>query len=173
MMTSERQGPGTLPWQRTSGLAAAIALVVIVLDQVSKWWVVELAMQPPRVIPLLPILNLVLVFNRGISFGMLRGEEAWAPWVLSGLALAVVIWLFIWQRRTANRWISVAVGLIAGGALGNVADRLYQQAVTDFIDFHWGEYHFPAFNLADSAINVGVAVLLVEALFSRRESRNT
>jgi signal peptidase II len=173
LVTGDRQAPGTLPRRRTSGIALALALVVIALDQLSKWSIVELAMRPPRIVPLLPILNLVLVYNRGISFGMLRGEEAWAPWLLSGLALAVVTWLFIWQHRAANRWISVAVGLIAGGALGNVADRLSQQAVTDFIDFHWAEYHFPAFNLADSAINVGVAILLAEALFSRRESRNT
>ncbi|HYB09883.1 MAG TPA: signal peptidase II [Alphaproteobacteria bacterium] len=173
MITGEHRDTDAQVRQQTSGLTVAITLAVILLDQLSKWFIVERVMQPPRVIPLLPFLNLVLVFNRGISFGMLRGEESWAPWGLSALALAVVIWLFIWQRRAANRWISIAVGLIAGGALGNVVDRLFQQAVTDFIDFHWGEYHFPAFNLADSAINVGVAVLLAEALFSRRESRKT
>lgn len=152
-----------------AGLALSLAVLVVALDQASKWWIVTALMTPPRVIPLGPFLNIVLTRNRGISFGMLRLEGAWAPWLLSGLALAVVVGLFIWQRRARSGWIATAVGLIAGGALGNVLDRLDARGVVDFIDVHAGAYHWPAFNLADSAITVGVAILIAEALFNRRE----
>jgi signal peptidase II len=154
---------------RTTALALALAVLVILLDQLTKWLIVAVVMQPPRIVPILPVLDLVLVYNRGVSFGMLRAVGAWGPWLLSAGAVAIVAWLFLWQRRAGNLWIAAATGLIAGGALGNVVDRVARQAVTDFIDFHWGGWHFPAFNLADSAITVGVAVLLADALFVRRE----
>lgn len=157
----------------TSGLALAIAAAVLLLDQLSKWWITALVMQPPRVIPLGPFLNLALTANRGVSFGMLRLEGPWGPWLLSALAFAVVIGLFLWQRRARDRLSALSVGLIAGGALGNVSDRLLRQAVVDFIDAHAGGYHWPAFNLADSAITIGVALILFESLFRKGESRKT
>lgn len=150
-------------------MTIALAALVIALDQASKWWIVTVVMNPPRVITLAPFLNVALTRNRGISFGLLRLEETWGPWLLSGLALVIAAWLFLWQRRARSRWISAAVGLIVGGALGNAVDRLDPRGVVDFIDLHAGAYHWPAFNLADSAITVGVAILIVEALFNRRE----
>jgi signal peptidase II len=155
-----------------AGLGAAtllLALLVLAADQASKWWILGVMMQPPRAIPLTPFLELVLARNRGVSFSLVRLDSPWGPWLLSGFALAVVAALLVWQWRARSALISAAVGLIAGGALGNVADRLASQAVTDFIDVHVGGYHWPAFNLADSAISVGVALLLFEALFARRE----
>jgi signal peptidase II len=150
-------------------LALALAALVIALDQASKWWIVAVVAPPPLGLPLAPFLNIVLTRNRGISFGMLPFAGAWGPWLLSALALGVVAALFVWQRRAGSRWISTAVGLIAGGALGNVIDRLDARGVVDFIDVYAGAYHWPAFNLADSAITVGVALLIAEALFNRRE----
>ncbi len=155
----------------TSGLALLLCLGVILLDQLSKWWITAVVMQPPRLIPLTGFLNLALAANRGVSFGMLRLEGPWGPWLLSAFALAIVAWLFRWQQRARDRWIAASVGLIAGGAIGNVADRLGRQAVVDFIDLHAGGYHWPAFNLADSAITLGVVLLLVEALFRKGGSR--
>jgi len=173
-VTSERVPSETTRFQRsTSALALALAAVVILLDQLSKWWITAVVMQPPRVIPLLPFLNLALARNRGVSFGMLRLEGAWGPWLLSVFALAIVVWLFLWQRRARDPWIAASVGLIAGGALGNVADRLLRHAVVDFIDVYAGSYHWPAFNLADSAITVGVALLLLESLFRKGGTRKT
>jgi len=151
----------------TSRLAISIAALVIALDQLSKWWIVALVMRPPRIVPLAPFLNMALALNRGVSFGMLRLERPWGPWLLSTLALAVVAWLFLWQRRAQSRWISASVGLIAGGALGNVVDRVFRHAVVDFIDAHLSTYHWPAFNLADSAITIGVVLLLWETLLRR------
>jgi signal peptidase II len=173
-VTSERAPSAPTHRQRsTSALTLALAAVVILLDQLSKWWITAVVMQSPRVIPLLPFLNLALTSNRGVSFGMLRFEGAWGPWLLSAFALAVVAWLFLWQRRARDPWIAASAGLIAGGALGNVADRLLRHAVVDFIDVYAGRYHWPAFNLADSAITVGVALLLIESLFGKGGPRKT
>lgn len=151
-------------------LALAAAAAVALLDQLSKWWIVERVMDPPRALEVTGFFNLMLVYNRGISFGLLDSEAALLPWVLSGLAVAIVIGLVVWLRQIEGRWPAVAVGLIVGGAVGNIIDRLRLGAVIDFLDLHWAGFHWPAFNLADSAITLGVALLLVDGLFGRRKS---
>jgi signal peptidase II len=156
-----------------SALACVLALTIVILDQLTKWLIVAVVMQPPRIVELAPVLNLVLARNPGVSFGMLRLEGVWAPWLLSALALAIVVGLFIWQLKARSLWVSVNVGLIVGGAIGNVVDRVRSAGVTDFIDAHWGGLHWPAFNLADSAISVGVVLLLAESLFAGRKSPKT
>jgi len=142
-------------------LAFAIALAVFVSDQASKWVILNQVMAPPRVIEVLPVFNLVLVFNEGISFGMLGGTSALKGYLLAALAVAVSIGLFWWLSRDGSRPVALAVGLIAGGALGNALDRLLHGAVVDFLDFHIGGRHWPAFNVADSAITLGVAAILI------------
>ena len=151
-------------------LALAAAAAVALLDQLSKWWIVERVMDPPRALEVTGFFNLMLIYNRGVSFGILDSEAALLPWVLSGLAVAIVIGLVVWLRQIEGRWPGVAVGLIVGGAVGNVIDRLRLGAVIDFLDLHWAGFHWPAFNLADSAITLGVALLLVDGLFGRRKS---
>ncbi len=146
-------------------LALAIAAAVILCDQATKWLIIELVMQPPRIIPMTGFLNLVLVHNSGVSFGLLGGAGTWKVWVLSTVALAIVAGLFVWLRRHGGRLPTVAVGLICGGAIGNVVDRLRYGAVVDFVDVHAGAWHWPAFNVADSAITLGVAALVVHGLF--------
>lgn len=173
-MIQENVAPGAPRARRaTTSLAIALAVLVVALDQLSKWWIVAVLMQPPRVVPLTPFLNFVLIFNRGASFGVFRHAGPWGPWILSAFAIAISLWLFRWQWRAGRPWIAAAVGFIVGGALGNVIDRLAQHAVTDFIDVYYGTLHFWTFNLADSAITVGVVLLLGEALFGGRESPNT
>jgi signal peptidase II len=140
----------------------------MVLDQISKWWILAEVMNPPRVIEITPFFNLVLVLNRGASFGMLGGGGAWAPWALLALAAAILTGLGIWLARTPSRWVAAGLGLVIGGAVGNVVDRLRYGAVIDFLDFHLAGFHWPAFNLADSAITVGVGILLVDALIGKR-----
>ena len=154
-------------------LALILAVLVLLLDQISKWVIIELVMSPPRIIPVTGFFNLVLTKNCGVSFGFLNQaklcESAIMPWVLSLLAAAVVGGLFYWLRRQPDRPLALAIGLIAGGALGNVADRLRLGAVVDFLDFHLsGSWHWPAFNLADSAITLGVLLLLIDGLFARQ-----
>ncbi len=151
-------------------IGIVLALLVTVLDQISKWWILADVMSPPTVIKLTPFFNLVLVWNRGVSFGILNQSSAWVPWLLSALAAAICVGLFIWLRRAENRRLAAALGLIIGGALGNLVDRLRFGAVVDFLDVHAGGYHWPAFNVADSAIVVGVAVLIIDGLFDRRKA---
>ncbi len=151
-------------------LALAAAAAVALFDQVTKWWIVERVMDPPRALEVTGFFNLMLIYNRGVSFGLLDSEAALVPWLLSGLAVAIVIGLVVWLRHIEGRWPGVAVGLIVGGAVGNVVDRPRLGAVIDFLDLHWAGFHWPAFNLADSAITLGVVLLLVDGLFGRRKS---
>ncbi|MFK4046206.1 signal peptidase II [Roseomonas mucosa] len=140
---------------------AATAVLAFVLDQTTKWWVLTHLMNPPRVIPVTPFFNLVLGWNRGVSFGLLSADHPATPWLLSCLALTVIVGLVVWTARDRRPGMAASIGLIAGGALGNVVDRLRHGAVTDFLDFYVAGYHWPAFNLADTAIFVGVALLLL------------
>ena len=155
-------------------LGLAVAAVIILLDQATKLLILHVVMDPPRVIEVTPFFNLVLVWNRGVSFGLFSAESPWTPWVLTAVALAITVVLLVWLRRVDTRLMGVALGLVIGGAIGNVIDRVFQerQAVIDFLDFYIGSYHWPAFNVADSAITVGVAFLLIDSLIvSRRQHR--
>lgn len=145
--------------------ALALAAVVVVLDQLTKWLILTQVMAPPRVIEVTGFFNLVLAFNRGVSFGLLASDYGWKPYLLAGLALAVVALLLYWVRRQPGWLPGVAVGLIVGGAVGNVLDRFVHGAVVDFLDLHLAGWHWPAFNLADTAIVCGVGLLLLDSLF--------
>ncbi len=144
-------------------LGLAVAAAVVIADQIAKWWAVGVLGEIPYGIEILPFFNLVLVWNRGISFGFFGGG-ALPPWLLAVVALGVTLALVIWLRRVETRLLAAAIGLVIGGALGNVIDRFRLGAVADYLDFHWSGYHWPAFNLADSAISVGVVLLLLDAL---------
>ena len=144
---------------RTFGLACAVA--AFVLDQGTK----ALALNSPALaggVELLPFVNLVLVRNDGVSFGMLGGLVPW--WALVLIAAAIVGILLIWLWRTPVRLTGAGLGLVIGGALGNIVDRVRYQAVTDFLDFHLRTYHWPAFNFADVAVVCGALLLLADGL---------
>ena len=144
-----------------------LAVIVIVIDQLSKWWILALFAERPPPVVVTGFFNLVLAWNRGVSFGLLSSGSAWAPWLLSGFGLLVVAALIWWLATSPGRWAAVAIGLIIGGALGNIVDRLRFGAVVDFLDFYVGSYHWHTFNVADSAISIGVATLLIEGFFGR------
>ncbi len=151
-------------------LAIGLAAAVIVLDQLSKAWLYDyLIAGGRRLIEVLPFFNLVTVWNYGVSFGLFNGGQQGGAWAFVILALAIVAALAVWLRRTDRALVAAAIGLVIGGALGNVVDRLRLGAVFDFLDFHAFGWHWPAFNLADSAITIGVALLFVDSLFSGRE----
>lgn len=154
--------------KRAIWLAALIAL----LDQASKWVMLHHVMEPPRILKVTDFFNLVLTFNTGVSFGLLGGDSPWRPWLLSAMAVAIVVALFVWLYREPSKAMALAVGLVSGGALGNVVDRLFRPGVVDFLDFHVAGYHWPAFNLADSTITLGVVVLLYDGLFSGASKGN-
>jgi signal peptidase II len=149
-------------------LGVTAAVLVFGLDQLTKWAALYVLDLPDRPIVVTPFLNLVMVWNRGVSFGMLNSAGALAPWLLSGLALAVVIGLLVWLRRTEHWLNAIGIGLVIGGALGNVVDRLRYGAVVDFLDFHAAGYHWPAFNVADAAICIGAGVIVLDGLLAPR-----
>ena len=144
-------------------LGLALAAVIVIADRLAKWWAIEALVDEPYGVEILPVFNLILVWNQGISFGMLGGGAV-PPWLLSVVGLAISLVLVLWLRKVETRLLAVAIGLVIGGALGNIVDRLWYGAVADFLDVHWGDYHWPAFNLADAAIFVGVVILLLDAL---------
>ncbi len=144
-------------------LAIGVEILVLVADQVSKFLV--LFLMGPDAIPVTPFFNLVLTYNRGVSFGLLSHEARLMPYVLAAVALAIVFALLMWLRQVTRWWMAVAIGLVMGGAVGNAVDRLYLGAVVDFLDFHVAGWHWPAFNIADSAICLGVAVMVYDSLF--------
>lgn len=146
----------------TFGLAA----LTLALDQISKWVILLAVMTPPRTIEVTGFFNLVLTYNRGVSFGFLASNLWWKPYLLSALALAVVAGLLIWLHLNDSRQRRLGIGLIAGGAIGNVIDRMIHPGVVDFLDFHAFGWHWPAFNVADSAIFLGVILLLSDGLFA-------
>lgn len=153
----------------TLRLGLAIAAATAVVDQLSKIWLIGLLSDPPVVIDILPFVNLVMVWNEGVSFGFLGGGKV-PPWLLAGVAALVSVGLIIWLARVDERLVAGGIGLIVGGAAGNIVDRLWRGAVADFFDFHAMGYHWPAFNLADSAITVGVAILIIDSLLIGRET---
>ena len=140
-----------------------LAAITVVLDQFTKALVLAF-LEPYQAVEWAPFLSCVLVFNTGISFGLFAGETALLRWVLIGLALAVSVLLTSWLYKEKRPRVASARGLILGGALGNVGDRIFRHAVVDFLDFHIGGWHWPAFNLADSAITVGVILYVFTSL---------
>ncbi len=149
-------------------LGLLVAAAVVIADRMVKWWAIGALADTPYGVEILPFFNMLLVWNRGISFGMFGGGTL-PPWLLAAVALAVTLALVIWLRRVETRLLAAAIGLVIGGALGNVIDRFRFGAVVDFFDFHWGDFHWPAFNLADAAISVGVVILLMDALLIGHE----
>ncbi|TQF79763.1 signal peptidase II [Elioraea sp. Yellowstone] len=146
-------------------LGLAVAAAILLLDQASKWWILEVVRLPEiGRIALTPFLNLTMVWNRGVTFGLLAGEAWWHAWALAAIALAVAGALTVWLARAPDRWTAVALGLVLGGAIGNVIDRIRFGAVVDFVDLHAFGWHWYVFNLADSAIVIGVGLLVAHAL---------
>ena len=154
-------------------LGLPVAAAIVAADQISKWAVRDALWDPQRRIEVTSFFNLVPVHNKGITFGLFQSEGA-GMWLIVGLALAIAAGLGVWLHRTRDRWPACALGLVIGGALGNVIDRLRLGWVIDFLDFHGGGYHWPAFNLADSAISVGVVMLVVHSFLMkpRKEPRS-
>ena len=141
------------------------SLAVVVIDQLTKLAAVSW-LDPASSVELLPMLDLVLAFNPGAAFSLLSTAGGWQRWLFVGLALVISVFIVHWLRslpRDARR-TPVALSLILGGAVGNVIDRVRIGAVVDFIDVHAGDWHWPAFNVADSAICIGAALLVLDSI---------
>lgn len=142
-----------------------LAGLVLVLDQLTKWWVLEV-IDLDRIgqVVVAPFFNLTMVWNRGVTFGLLGSDLWFKPLLLGGLALVIAALLLRWLARAESWRIAWGLGLVLGGAVGNVIDRARFGAVVDFVHLHAAGYHWYVFNLADSAIVCGVGLLLLDAL---------
>lgn len=150
--------------------AIALSVATLVADQLSKQAVLAYLEKSGPVAQVIDdFFRLVIVWNRGVSFGMLGGDRSLPPWVLSAVAILVCVGLFVWLRRTDGKFTGWGIGLVMGGAIGNVIDRARWGAVFDFADFYVGQWHWPAFNIADSAIVIGVGLLLLDSLIGERK----
>lgn len=153
----------------------AIAAGILVVDQLSKWWILE-GLRLPELgrVQLLDFgfvgLDFSMVWNRGVTFGMLAGDTLWHRLGLALLALLVVGFLIRWLARAHNVVTTVALGAVIGGAIGNVIDRLRFGAVVDFIDTWFAGWHWYVFNVADAAIVLGVIALMADALFQPKQT---
>jgi signal peptidase II len=146
----------------TLGLAAAV--LVFVVDQLHKWWMLgpfDIAARQP--VQVTPFFDLVLAWNRGISYGWFAQESVAGRWALIGISLLVTVGLWLWLAHTRRPLPAAAMGLVIGGALANTMDRVVHGAVADFFLFHGFGYNWYVFNIADTAIFVGVALLLYES----------
>ena len=150
-------------------VALAAAGLGLIADQASKWALLNLAglrdLSPDVHIRILPVFDLVMWWNRGTSFSLFRTGANWGPYVFSLGALAIIGLLVLWLSRIASPILAAAIGAVIGGALGNVVDRLRFGAVADFFYAHVGDYGWPAFNVADSLIVVGIGVLVFDGMF--------
>lgn len=147
-----------------------LSVVVIVLDQFTKALATDhLLMHDP--VPVLPLFNLTLMHNTGAAFSFLSQAGGWQRWFFVAIAIivsgALTAWLRQLQRHQA--WLAMALALVLGGALGNVWDRIMLGYVVDFIDLYYGDWHWPAFNIADSAITIGAVMLLIDAVRGERK----
>ncbi|MEP7275578.1 MAG: signal peptidase II [Betaproteobacteria bacterium] len=155
-------GPRAVRWTRWLW----ISLVVIVLDQATKAAMLA-SFRPGEELPITSFFSLVLAFNTGAAFSFLAGETGWQRWLFTAIAViacALMLWLL---KRGGSRLFCAALALIVGGALGNLYDRLVLGHVVDFLLFHWRDWHYPAFNVADSAITCGAAALILDSFGQR------
>jgi len=152
-----------------------VALGVILLDQYTKGLILD-NFVPYESIQVLPVLNLTLMYNTGAAFSFLAAADGWQRWVFLTLALIIGAAIVVWLRKLKARsqWLlACGLVLILGGALGNAVDRIKLGHVIDFIHVHWNDAYFPAFNVADSSITVGAALLLLDALLESRRKKQT
>lgn len=147
-----------------------VAAIIAVADQLTKAWILRLfaGHEGVPVITVAPFFNLVLTGNRGVSFGLFNNGAAANIAIFTALATVIVVGLLLWLRRATTLPLQLGIGLVIGGAIGNVVDRVLRGAVVDFLDFHIGDWHWFAFNLADAAICLGVVALLFDGLLARR-----
>lgn len=138
-----------------------ITVLVLLIDRFAKLWIVN-NLIPFEVFQVLPFFNLTFLHNTGAAFSFLNTASGWQTYIFSGLAIIVSILIIIWLAKLPahDRWVSIALCFVLGGALGNVWDRFHYGSVVDFFDFHIGDWHYAIFNTADSAICLGAFMLI-------------
>lgn len=150
-----------------------LSLAVVALDQWTKSLIVRAFQEGGRLV-VLPVFDIVRLHNEGAAFSMLSNASGWQRWFFMGLSIAVSVGILVWLSKLPARghqMLAAGLALVLGGALGNVIDRVVWGHVIDFIHLHWNEHYFPAFNVADSAITVGAALLILDNLLDYRRVR--
>jgi signal peptidase II len=147
-------------------LGAIIALLGFIIDRISKWWFLDVFDLPNKgVVEILPIFDVVMVWNRGVSFGFMSASDDFGRWALVVMNLIIVGVLIYWLRSAKTSWLASAIGLVIGGAFGNIYDRVKFGAVADYFQFHWQDWYFAVFNVADSFIFIGAVLLIFNSTF--------
>ncbi|EKO3430759.1 signal peptidase II [Vibrio fluvialis] len=151
-------------WLALLVFVADIAIKLVVMNSMGYGW--------ENRIEILPFFNLLYVHNYGAAFSFLSDQAGWQRWLFTGIAFAVVGLLAFWMRRlpSSDKWNNMAYALIIGGAVGNVFDRVVHGFVVDYLDFYWDTYHWPAFNLADSAICIGAAMIILDGFRGKKQT---
>ena len=162
------KAPGQLIW-------LWLSLLVIALDQASKYWFEHNLMLHDYIAVIPDLFGWTLAYNKGAAFSFLAEQGGWQRWFFAAVALFASAAIFIWMYRLkkSERWLGIALALVLGGALGNLYDRVFLGHVIDFILVHWQDrWFFPAFNIADSAITVGAGMLIVDMFLHKKEEHN-
>ena len=147
-----------------------VAILVFTADQLSKYYLMHFIIEKGGQYEISQYFNLVAAFNKGVSFSMFDGGGMWGRVILTVFALGVIIFLLHWMVTEKSKFIKIALGMIIGGAMGNVFDRILMGSVFDFLDFHAGAYHWPAFNVADSFICIGAVLIIIKTLFNKKKN---
>lgn len=145
-----------------------LSILVVILDQISKFWIIH-RLQVEESLRILPFLNFTLRYNQGGAFSFLREAGGWQIIFLSTVSILVILALSIWLLRLhyPDRWTACSLSLVIGGAAGNLIDRVRLGNVIDFFDFYIGNWHYATFNIADSAIVIGIIMLLLQNFFKK------
>lgn len=171
MASSKKFVKGSSSKNQSMLLWLGIALLVLLIDQFTKVLVLS-AFQLGDSTPITGFFNLVRVHNHGAAFSFLANAGGWQRWFFTGIGVVAALFM-LWMLRShaGQKLFSLAIALILGGAIGNVVDRLLHGYVVDFLDFYWGGWHFPAFNVADAGISVGAALLILDEILRVRRGR--
>ncbi|MDA7947336.1 MAG: signal peptidase II [Hyphomicrobiaceae bacterium] len=162
-------------WGPMTRFGLLIAMFTTIVDQALKWWVLEIfQLESKGTVKITPFLDLVMVWNRGISYGLFQQDSTTGRFILIGLVLVALTAMFFWLARATTTLSALALGLVLGGGVGNLIDRLVHGAVADFISFHAFGFYWYVFNIADAAIVAGVVGLLYDSMFnSHKKVSNT
>ena len=150
-----------------------LSVIVILIDQLTKWFA-EAMLVPYQPVPIIPMFNLTLAYNTGAAFSFLSDAGGWQRWFFIILTIIVIIVLFgwLWRMRAEEKLHAVSISLILGGAIGNLIDRVLLGHVIDFLDVYYDQYHWPIFNIADSAITVGVMLLIIDLFWNEHREQS-
>ncbi len=146
-----------------------VSLAVLIMDQLSKIWILE-TLTIHQSLPVFKGFNLFLTYNKGVSFSLFSSDHVFMPWVLTTVALLICLGIVFWLKKEHNSQIRLGLALILGGAIGNIIDRIRFGSVVDFLDIYVGPYHWPAFNVADSAICIGAFLIIVHLFLNKKEN---